>query len=179
MTTFWKPAGEWCGQTVAVMAAGPTMSRALAQSLRRHRTIAVTRAAKLAPWADMLIALDPNWPPEYRAFRGMRVTGVEDGELDALYIGHRSESVMLRPGHIVSLRNSGLMAVRIAAEMGAQRILLAGFAPDVPKYFDGLSAGPYVGVTEGLRQIAAELSARGVIVERVESRRRRAQIKPQ
>lgn len=165
MTILWKPSREWAGQTVAVLAGGPSLSKALAESLRRHRTIAVNRAIRVAPWADMLLAMDGNWPEEFRAFVGMRVTGTADASLDALYIGHRSESVTLGPGKVVSVRNSGLMAVRIAAEMGAVRILLAGFDPDQPTHFDATPAGPYTGLAEGLKQITAELHRQGVSVE--------------
>lgn len=182
MTTFWKPSLEWDRQTVAVLATGPSMSQALADTFKECRTIAVNYAIRVAPWADMLLALDGNWPQEFREFAGLRVTGTDDAELDALYIGHRSETVTLRPGHLVTIRNSGLMALRIAAEMGAARILLAGFAPEEPAHFDGTSAGPYVGLAEGLRQVAAEIQARGVSVEHVEApkpRRRREQILPQ
>jgi hypothetical protein len=127
----------------------------------------VNDTLRLAPWADMLLALDGNWPAHYREFSGVRLTGIEDDSLDAFYIGHRSETVQLRPGHIVSIRNSGLMALRIAAEMGAARILLAGFEPETPLHFDGSPAGPYIGLTEGLEQVTAELRRGGVMVEQV------------
>lgn len=167
MTTPWKPSREWDGQTVAVLAAGPNMSQELAEALREHRTIAVNYAIRLAPWADMLMALDGCWPQEFREFSGLRVTGTADSDLDALYIGHRSESVTLRPGHVVTIRNSGLMAIRIAAEMGAARILLAGFAPEQPTHFDGTPTGGYIWLAEGLAQIVAELQANGIAVEYV------------
>lgn len=159
MTTAWQPQGQWKGATVAVLASGPSMSAELAQSLREHRTIVVNFACRAAPWADMLVALDGNWPQELREFAGMRVTGVADEDLDALYVGHRSERIMLTPSHQIEVRNSGLMAVRIAAEMGAARIMLAGFDPgEAPP-------GEYPGLAEGLRAITSELQARGLVVE--------------
>ncbi|HEY0823057.1 MAG TPA: hypothetical protein VGD76_04655 [Ramlibacter sp.] len=171
MTTAWKSEPIWTGQTVAVMACGPSLTSALAESLREHRTIVVNDACKVAPWADMLVALDAGryWTQEMREFAGLRLTGIEDDGLDAHYIGHRFERVTLAPGHQVEIRNSGLAAIRIAGEMGAARILLAGFDPEQPGHFydDQVDTGEYVGLAAGLRQITAELAARGVTVERV------------
>lgn len=169
MTTQWTITPEWKGQTVAVLASGPSMSAEVAESLRQHRTIAVNEAYRVAPWADMLLALDGNWPAEYRAFKGLRVTGVEDAGLDALYIGPRWETVQIGPTHRVEIHNSGLTAVRVAALMGASRIVLAGFDyPRQPGHFydDEVDTGEYLGLPEGLAALTAELTASGVVVER-------------
>lgn len=155
MTTPWTPDGSWKGQTVAVLAGGPSMSPALAESLREHRTIAVDFACRVAPWADMLVALDGNWAQDLREFAGMRVTGIDDEDLYALYIGHRFERVMLRPGHQIEMRNSALAAVRIAGEMGAKRIILAGLESQVV----------HIGFAEGLQSLILDLQARRVVVE--------------
>ena len=64
----WTVPRMWEGQTVAVLASGPSLTPALAQRLRVHRTIAVNHAHRLAPWADMLLALDGGWPDELRQF---------------------------------------------------------------------------------------------------------------
>jgi hypothetical protein len=167
MTTPWTPTGEWQGATAAVLGAGPSLTPDIAEALRSHFVIAVNAAVSIAPWADMLVALDANWPPAWRKFKGLRVTGVKDDDLDALYIGHRFQRVRTAAGEI-EIRNSGLEAVRIAAEMGASRIILAGFEPERPAHFydDEVDTGGYPGVAEGLAQITAELAARGVTVER-------------
>lgn len=168
MTTLWKPDGAWPGQTVAVLASGPSMSQVVADGLRAHRTIAVNYTHRLAPWADMLVALDGNWPPEFRAFAGLRVTGVLDDSLNALYAGAMYERVVIGPSHVIEIRNSGLAAIRIAADMGAARIILAGFDPErgTRWHDDEVDTGEYVGVAAGLEQISADLSARGIVVER-------------
>lgn len=170
MTTLHTFAPEWAGQTVAVLASGPSMSAAVASSLREHKTIAVNHTHSLAPWADMLVALDGNWPPEWRAFKGLRVTGVADDTLDALYAGPMYETIALGPNHTVEIRNSGLASVRIAAAMGAARIILAGF--DHPArgghwYDDEIDAGQYIGLAEGLAAITADLAARGIVIDRL------------
>jgi hypothetical protein len=168
MTTPWTPTGEWQGATAAVLGAGPSLTPDIAEALRSHFVIAVNAAVSIAPWADMLVALDAGWPAEWREFPGMRVTGIEDADLDAFYVGHRFHRVRTAGGEI-EIRNSGLEAIRIAAEMGASRIILVGFEPERPGYFyddEVDTADFHVGVAEGLQQITAALAARGVVVER-------------
>jgi hypothetical protein len=168
MTTTWKIPADWQGETVAVLASGPNMSQDVADSLREHRRIVVNYTHRLAPDADMLVAMDGNWPQEYRDFAGLRVTGIKDDTLDALYIGPRWEPVRLDANTVIEIHNSGLTAVRIAALMGASRIIMAGFDPENPRhwYDDHVDTGGYVGLSQALQAIEAELTARGVIVER-------------
>lgn len=162
MTTNWQPNGAWAGERVAVLLSGPSMSEPVAQELGDlcDRVIAVKYTHRIAPWADMLVALDGNWPQEFRDFAGLKVTGVADAELDALYVGHVQEQV-----GAVSIRNSGLAAVRIAAGMGASRIVIAGFEPETGNRWHDDAQRPYTGVRAGMEQIRAELMARGVEVE--------------
>jgi len=167
MTTTWKITPEWQGQTVAVLASGPSMSQEVADALREHRRIVVNHTHRLAPDADMLVCMEGNWPQEYREFAGLRVTGVLDDDLDALYIGPRWERVQMEAGRVIEIHNSGLTAVRVAALMGASRIILAGFAPETQRRWhdDEVDTGAYIGLTEALKALEAELTARGVIVE--------------
>jgi hypothetical protein len=168
MTTVWQPNGQWKGETVAVLGTGPSLTPKVVALLREHRTIAVNFACRLASDADMLVALDGNWPQEFRDFKGMRVTAVADDELDALYVGPRWERVTLAPGHEIEIHNSGLTAIRIAVGMGAGRIILAGFDPTEPGHFydDEVDTGAYVGLAQAMSALTNELTARGVIVER-------------
>jgi hypothetical protein len=167
MTTPWKPNGEWAGETVAVLGAGPSMTPSVVDALRGHRIIAAGFACE---GADMLVALDGNWPQDWCEFPGMRVTGVSDDDLDAMYIGPQWERVQVAPGHEIEIHNSGVTAIRIAAGMGAARIILAGFDPDQPRHFydDEVDTGedPYTGLALALDALTAELAARGVTVER-------------
>lgn len=169
MTTPWQITPEWQGETVAVLASGPSMSAALAQSLRQHRRIVVNHTHRLAPDADILVAMDGNWPNEYRDFAGRRVTGVQDNELDALYIGPRRELVQLSAGHQIEINNSGLTAIRIAEQMGAARIILAGFDPSLSGHWydkEGESDGEtYTGLAAGLAALVLELLGKGIVVD--------------
>ena len=168
MTTTWKIPPDWQGETVAVLASGPNMSQEVADALREHRRIVVNFTHRLAPDADMLVAMDGNWPQEFRDFAGLRVTGVKDDSLDALYIGPRWERVTLSPVSQIEIHNSGLTAIRIAAEMGASKIIMAGFDPENPRhwYDDEVDTGNvYTGLSKALEALRAELSAKGVTVE--------------
>lgn len=147
MTRTWEVPRAWPGETVAVLASGPSMSKALCDQLRgRCRTIAVSNVgidsvdsttgqiiAAPAPWADVLFASDAKWWREYRAramaFAGLKITsqnGLNWDELHCLAFSPRAPFDE-RPTHIVSGGNSGYQAVHIAAHFGATRILLFGF----------------------------------------------------
>jgi len=171
MTRPWDEKPQWQGQTVAVLGTGPSLTPEVLEVLAGCPLIAVNEACRVVPHADMLVALDGNWPQEMREFAGIRLTGIEDDTLDAFYVGHRFMSVTIGVGHIVEIRNSGLEAIRIAAQLGAARVLLVGFdaafgGPQTHFYDDEVDTGEYVGLVAGLKQITAELAARGIVVER-------------
>jgi hypothetical protein len=169
VTTSWKPSPVWSGETVAVFAPGARLTAEIAESLRGHRTIAVNFAARLAPWADMLVALDLGEPEmsELEGFAGMTVCAHEKEGLNALCIGQRCEAVRMPDNRLTIILNSGLEAVRIAYEMGAARIILAGFEPERLRHFydDEVDTGDYIGVAAGLAAIVKETRERGVPVE--------------
>ena len=121
MTTPWIVPHMWEGETVAILGAGPDMTRELAESARGYKSIAVNRAVKFAPDADMFVALDPHHPfwADAAGFKGLRVCGVEC-DIDALYPGMMYETVRIGPGHTIEIRNNALAAIRIAALAGAE-----------------------------------------------------------
>lgn len=110
--------------TFAILATGPSMSQAVAESVRgRCKVIAVSDAYKLAPWADVLVSSDRGWwrlhAPE---FAGEKVSGVPvDG--------------VPRAQDVVSGSNSGLIAVQEAVRRGATKILMLGFDMHGTHYF--------------------------------------------
>jgi hypothetical protein len=161
VTTLWKvPPDLWAGQTVAILASGPSMCQALAESVRGYPCIALNHTARFAPHADMIVALDGISLPKAENFAGLRVTGNDDPESDALYVGQMWERITLGPNNVVEVRNSGLAAIRIAAAAGASKILLVAFEPEA-------APGVYPAMIEGLAAIISELRERGVEVERV------------
>ncbi len=171
MTTPWTIEPDmWAGQTVAILGAGPDMTAELAAASKDHKTIAVNRAVKFAPWADMFVALDPHHPfweeADRFGFTGLRVCGVEC-ELDALYAGMFYETVQMGEGHSLQIRNNALAAIRIAALAGASSIVLLGFDPE--RYEEVHAHTGFTGLVQGLAQITAELRAQGIDVKRIDS----------
>lgn len=172
MTTPWIIPPMFAGQTVAVLASGASLTQEAADSVKHLPRIAVRRAFRLAPDADMLIALDgpPNhgfWD-ESKDFAGIRICGVEC-EMDAMYLCIPHERVTLSPSHVIEIRNNGLAAIRVAAMAGATKILLLGFDPEPYSHFyDGVDSDwdQYPGLAAGLAQLISELGAQGVSVER-------------
>jgi hypothetical protein len=171
MTTPWVPYGLWMGKTVAVLGSGPSMTQELADSVRHLPRICARRAARFAMDADLLVALDgpadaDSWR-ESEGFAGLRIVGFERDDLDARYLHIAHERVTLGEGHVVEIRNNGLVAIRIAAMAGAAKIVLLGFDRGQYGAHAPAGAGGYVGLEEGLDALIAELGAKGIEVERV------------
>lgn len=171
MTTKFNVAGVWQGETVAILGAGPDMTEELALTAKGYKTIAVNRAVKFAPWADMFVALDPHHPfweeADNLGFKGMRILGVENPDYDAFYLGMMYETVRISPNHTIQIRNNALAAIRIAYLAGAKKIILLGFDPE--RYEEIHKNTGFYGLKQGLEQITAELRASGVEVERIDS----------
>jgi hypothetical protein len=169
VTTSWKiPPDLWAGQTVAVIGAGPDMTQAMADDVAHLPTIVCNRAIKFAPWATMFVALDPHHPFWEAAseFQGMKVCGIEC-DIDAFYPGMMYESVDMGDGKVIEIRNNALAAIRIAERAGAAKILLIGF--DAERYEEVHAHTGFYGLVQGLAQIIAELRAKGIEVEVVDS----------
>ena len=158
MTTRHEIAPIWAGQTVAVIGNGPSLTDDLLAEAKGYPCIVANRAARRAPWADMLVSIDANWPGECTDFAGQRVVGIERAVLDALYVDMPYEVVTISPGHVLHIRNNALSAIRIAAQAGASEILLYGMDPDE---YETLHA--FRGFAEGLHALLAELQARGIV----------------
>lgn len=128
----------WSGQTVAVLASGPSMSPRLAQTLWQHRQqrslpVAVANSTfRLAPWADMLYAMDASWwmaNPDARLFAGLKVCADDSLQWpEVLSLRHTGKAGFDDDaGCIRTGGNSGYQAVHVAVHAGASRVLLCGF----------------------------------------------------
>lgn len=172
MTQRWGiPATLFAGQTVAVIGAGPDTTEAfIRENTTGLKTIAVNRAVRHAPWADVFVALDPHHPfweeADKMGFSGIRICGVEC-DLDAMYAGMFYERVTLRDGTQLEIRNNALAAIRVAERGGAAKIVLVGFDP--ARYEEIHAHTGFRGLTEGLEKITTELLAKGIPVERIDS----------
>lgn len=167
-TKFIEP--DWKGETVIVLAGGPSFNTALAESLREHVCLAVNYVVKLVPWVDAVIALDgdaPTWESITDGYAGIKMCGVQSDKIDGMYVGPMYETIQLSPLRTVEIRNSGLAAIRIAAQCGASRILLVGFDPDIPLHAEGYPVAPSLlpYLKEGLDSVVASVRATGVVVE--------------
>ncbi len=146
----WSVPREWDGETCAVLASGPSMSKTIAESVKgRCRVIAVSNQGiettvddvvypALAPWADVLLASDRRWWIEHqvqaRSFLGLKVTIEPPGGSERLnwhdVMQLQNGGACLfdpRPTHIGGGGNSGFHAVHLAAHFGCKKILLLGF----------------------------------------------------
>lgn len=124
----WRAPPEWKGQTVVVMASGPSITQAHAEACRGLKTIVVNNAYQLAPWADVLYFCDERWidiHPGAWKFTGLKVSLTDDR---VLKLENGGESgIDTRPTHLRTGRNSGYQALNLAVLFGAARILLFGF----------------------------------------------------
>lgn len=169
MTTPWTITPIWQGETVCIIGAGPDMTPELAEQYKKYKTICVNRAIEFAPWADAFVALDPHHPfwDAAENFKGLKICGVDCPEIDGLYAGLWYERVTLRNGANVEIRNNALAAIRIAERLGAKKVILLGFDPE--RYEEVHAHTGFRGLVEGLEQVTADLQAKGIEVERVDS----------
>lgn len=128
---YWTVPRMWVGETVAVLASGPSMSKEVTDLVRRAGipAIAVNNTYQLAPWAEMLYAADYQWWNEHRDafdFDGLKVTiGTETPRIHRLE-RTGNEGFDPNPSCLRTGSNSGYQAIHIAAHAGASRILLCG-----------------------------------------------------
>ncbi len=113
---------------IDLLGPGPSASASLAERLRGRRVGVVSNAFELAPWAEFLAASDRQWwdkYPEARQFAGAR------------YSSHRIGGVIKLPGALTNW-NSGVLALAVAAHLGAALVRLHGFDMHGTHFF-----GPY------------------------------------
>jgi hypothetical protein len=116
---------------ICLLATGPSMSQAVADSVRGNIVIAVNNAYQLAPWADALCAQDHEWWRVHadaknfagRKFSTNRIVGIEQVFSD--YVQRQS--------------SSGVLALEVARRYGCQHkvweIELHGFDNRGTHYF--------------------------------------------
>lgn len=113
-------ASSWKGQTAIVIGAGPSAAKTPLELARgKARVVAVNESWRLAPWADVLFAIDAVWWVQHKGvpqFAGRRVTSspfaMKTFGLDCF----------------VSIgATSGLRAIYLAEKLQANPILLVGF----------------------------------------------------
>lgn len=107
--------------TWAVLATGPSMCQALADSVRgRCYVVAVSDSYRLAPWADAIASSDIAWwrqHPQAMGLPGVKFTAAPTWQ---------GADQLARVPEAVSGTNSGLLGLMVAVRMGAKRVLLLG-----------------------------------------------------
>lgn len=109
--------------TYAIFAPGESLTQAQCDFVRgRCKTIVVSDAYRLAPWADALVSNDAAWwraRPDTAKFVGLKFSANPNVE--------RVEQVKKYERVIGRGSNSGVLAMYVARILGAKRILLVGF----------------------------------------------------
>jgi hypothetical protein len=129
----------WPGQTVVILAGGPSVTpaqvRAIARArlLQKCRVIAVNDAVYLAWWADWLHACDAKWwhwhIQAVQRFAGIKTTTCEDvmpGWVDGYLKVTGTEGFDEDPSLIRSGGNGAYQAMHCAIHAGASKIILVG-----------------------------------------------------
>lgn len=102
----------------SILCTGPSMSQAVADSVRGTFVVAVNATYELAPWADVLVANDSTWwhdNPNARNFAGRKVAAT-------CIVG----VTQISGGMMRSDLCSGVVALEVAARAGATEIRLYG-----------------------------------------------------
>jgi hypothetical protein len=127
---------------IVLLAPGPSMSQALADSLRGAGMVgAVSNCFQLAPWAAFMVAQDRQWwqkHPETREFKGRR------------FSANRMIPGVERVDRSFTNWNSGVLALQASMLLGATRILLYGFDMHGSHFFGTYTNG--LGNTTDLRR---------------------------
>lgn len=138
--SYWSIPRCWPGATVAVLGAGPSITRAQVDQCIEADTklIAVNRSYELIPEdaraAAILHSCDStfwSWYPDAREFSGIKTT--LSAEIAAQGWGVHllrdagPEGFVDDPSAVTTGWNGGFQAICIAAKAGARRIVLLGF----------------------------------------------------
>lgn len=114
-------------RTIILLAPGPSMSPALAESVRGHRVGVINNCYELAPWAEFLVANDAQWWRKHPAAHNFKGRKFSTNKINGV------ELYAKKPLHTGS--NSGLLAVDVAKSLGATRVFLLGFDMRGSHYF--------------------------------------------
>lgn len=133
---------DWRGETALIVAPGPSiagMPLHLSQRAGRCRVIAIKSAWHEVPWADVLYGIDLGWWVANKGAKGFPGLKCSPSPTAARVFGLRQTRVKLGARLILEpvgtlgcgLRHggghSGWQAINLAVQLGARRIVLAGF----------------------------------------------------
>ncbi len=131
---FWTVSPEWEGETVFVIASGPSVNKEICATVKGRRTIVVNNSYLVAPWADILFFGDGRWWTAYgehcdREFKG-RIATTQRAEY---HVRHQNliqappDKGLATDRREVCLRRTSLMAaMNLAVHLGAVELVLLG-----------------------------------------------------
>lgn len=129
----WWP--DWRGECVAIIAGGPSVTRADVDMLRdRIHVVAIKTAVDLAPWADVVYGCDAPWWIDRKGlpkFRGPKlfhgVQAKQFKELHHVEIDISSDHMLVeQPLRIGNGGNSAFQALNLVVQFGATDVILLG-----------------------------------------------------
>lgn len=126
---------QWTGETVFILAAGPSLTQEQCDAVRgRGKAIAINTTFRLAPWADVLYGCDGRWWDEY--YDEAKETASELWTQEAvaakkhglkLVQSRKAPGLGKQFGVIHQGANSGYQAINLAYQAGVKKIILLGF----------------------------------------------------
>jgi len=178
MTGFWTAPRWWVGETVFVLASGPSVNSLDLSLLSGRRVIAVKSSWITYPAADVLFFADGRWWRDTalrpKAFDGLIVSSAKEISDPRVKLMHKVPPSELsdRPDTVALARTSTTGAINLAVHFGASRIVLLGvdgkIAPDGTRHCHGrtwpwsLKAGCFDQQAAEYRQVAPSASRLGV-----------------
>lgn len=171
----------WPACDVVVIAGGPSLTAADVDACRgRARVVVVNDGYRLAPWADVLYAADPEWWAAHQGVPGFAGIKVSQNAKAAAKWGLRHVASVNEPGLSLDRsvihqgQTSGYQAINLAVHLGAVRILLLGFDMKLgeggAKHWFGdhpgelNKAGNYAGWVKNFPAMVPDLAKAGVEV---------------
>lgn len=116
-----SPPPAWLGQVVVCVASGPSLTQADCDAVSHLRTVAVNSSWRRAPHASIAFGMDEGWWEH----NGAEVPLGMDRWTSSATTAARFDLHLMAARAKVS--NSGAMAIDLADQLGAARILLLGY----------------------------------------------------
>lgn len=126
---LWTVPREWAGETVFILAGGPSVLEEDLSLLRGRRVIAINSAWHTWPKADVLFFGDARWWTSYqpKGFRGLLVTVANLAHPGPKRLGKtKPEQVSFDPQFVSMQASSVTGAINLAMHYGSKRIVLLG-----------------------------------------------------
>jgi len=133
---FWTATPEWQGETVFLVAGGPSVTQAHVDRLKGYRVVVVNSSFEKAPWADLLFYADKRWwhpnaAKVRRMFKGRVITcrRFKDKEVvppGVLAIGKSRDRFCERPNEVYLDKTVVTGALNLMMHLGVACVGMLG-----------------------------------------------------